>query len=70
MCFLVCRILGTPNNDVWPGVEELPDFKPNFPRWNGKQLSQVIPKLGNSGCDLAKVHDSAISDKLQLNGSA
>lgn len=55
MCFLLHRILGTPTNAVWPGVQELPDFKPSFPNWIGKPLIQVIPKLGAQGCDALKV---------------
>ena len=49
------RILGTPTNAIWPGVQELPDFKPNFPQWAGKPLIQVVPKLGAQGCDVLEV---------------
>ena len=51
----IYRILGTPTNVIWPGVEEMPDFKPNFPQWAGKPLTQVVPKLGELGCDALKV---------------
>lgn len=50
--FRIFRILGTPDDSVWPGVSQLPDFKPSFPRWNGKPLKQVCPKLSQEGCDL------------------
>ena len=53
--YFVFRVLGTPSNSVWPGVEELPDFKPNFPQWTGKPLTQVVSKLGNCGCELLQV---------------
>ena len=55
MHFSVCRILGTPTNSTWPGVQDLPDFKANFPQWAEKPLIQVIPKLGAQGCDALKV---------------
>lgn len=53
--FSVFRILGTPNETVWPGVQDLPDFKPTFPHWNVKQLSDVVRGLSQDGCDLLKV---------------
>jgi len=31
--FKVFQKLGTPSEEMWPGVNELPDFKPNFPQW-------------------------------------
>lgn len=49
------RILGTPTNDTWPGVQDLPDFKQNFPHWNPKDLNDVVPGLGKDGCDLLAV---------------
>ena len=51
----VCRILGTPTNETWPGVTDLPDYKPSFPHWNRKDLNLVVPGLGNEGCDLLAV---------------
>ena len=53
--FCIYRILGTPTNSTWPGVQDLPDFKPNFPQWAEKPLITVVPKLGAQGCDALKV---------------
>jgi len=53
--FRIFRILGTPTDAVWPGVSELPDFKQHFPRWNAKNLNQVVPKLSTEGCDVLQV---------------
>lgn len=50
--FRIFRILGTPTDSSWPGVSELPDYKPNFPKWSGKPLTTVCPSLGPLGCDL------------------
>ncbi len=52
MNVIMNRILGTPTNATWPGVQDLPDFKSNFPHWNSKDLTQVVSGLGNLGCDL------------------
>ena len=51
-----CRVLGTPSDAVWPGVTELPDFKPSFPRWSARPMSQVCGKLSTDGQDLLKVN--------------
>ena len=48
-------ILGTPNDTTWPNVTELPNFKPNFPKWIGKTIKQVCPRLDAAGCDLLMV---------------
>ncbi|KAK7260377.1 hypothetical protein RIF29_26370 [Crotalaria pallida] len=44
--------MGTPNEDIWPGVTSLPDFKSAFPKWPPKDLSTVVPDLEPSGLHL------------------
>ncbi|KAG5540550.1 hypothetical protein RHGRI_020683 [Rhododendron griersonianum] len=36
--FKIFRVLGTPNEDTWPGVTSLPDFKSAFPKWPSKVI--------------------------------
>ena len=31
--FKIFRIMGTPNEQIWNGINSLPDFKLTFPRW-------------------------------------
>lgn len=50
------RVLGTPTDELWPGVTELPDFKPTFPRWSARSLTQILPKLGDDGRELLLVY--------------
>jgi len=50
--FKIFRILGTPNEDNWPGVRQLPDYKPTFPQWSRQDLPHVVPQLGDSGIDI------------------
>ncbi|KAL4319766.1 hypothetical protein GQ457_18G000400 [Hibiscus cannabinus] len=50
--FKIFRILGTPNEDTWPGVTSLPDFKSAFPKWPSQDLATVVPNLESSGVDL------------------
>jgi len=50
--FKIFRVLGTPNEDTWPGVTSLPDFKSAFPKWPPKDLATVVPNLEQAGIDL------------------
>ena len=36
--YRIFRILGTPSNAVWPGVESFKDYKDGFPKWEGSGL--------------------------------
>jgi len=36
------RLLGTPDEDVWPGVTTLPDYKSTFPNWHPKELGDHV----------------------------
>ncbi|XP_044499572.1 cell division control protein 2 homolog isoform X1 [Mangifera indica] len=50
--FKIFRVLGTPKEDIWPGVTSLPDFKSAFPKWTAKDLASVVPNLEPAGVDL------------------
>jgi len=53
--FRIFRKLGTPNEQIWPGISQLPDFKESFPKWKPRSWD-VIPGLTagltESGIDL------------------
>uniref|UniRef100_A0A453N3D9 Protein kinase domain-containing protein n=1 Tax=Aegilops tauschii subsp. strangulata TaxID=200361 RepID=A0A453N3D9_AEGTS len=36
--FKIFRIMGTPNEETWPGVSSLPDYKSAFPKWPSVEL--------------------------------
>lgn len=53
--FKIFRLKGTPNNTVWPGVNQLPDFKSVFPSWPQRSVAAVLnlqSKIGEEGVDL------------------
>lgn len=50
--FKIFRILGTPNETMWPGVSKLQDWNPDFPVWPTLNLSKSAPALGEAGIDL------------------
>mmetsp|Transcript_19263 Transcript_19263/g.31168 ORF Transcript_19263/g.31168 Transcript_19263/m.31168 type:complete len:326 (-) Transcript_19263:522-1499(-) len=57
----VFKLLGTPSEEVWPGVTRLRDWH-EFPQWKTQDLSKVIPQLDAHGIDLLEkmlVYDPA-----------
>ena len=58
------RVLGTPTNSQWEGVEQLPDYKTAFPKWKPKNLKDVLPDMEPAGIDLLQV--SFCSFKIYL----
>jgi len=46
------RLLGTPDEQSWPGVTTFPDFKSSFPKWSREETSKLVPDLEENGLDL------------------
>jgi len=40
--YRIFRILGTPNERVWPGVSQLPEYKSTFPAWSPQNLASYV----------------------------
>ncbi|XP_049774267.1 cyclin-dependent kinase 20-like isoform X2 [Schistocerca cancellata] len=52
---IVIHTLGTPNEEVWPGVSTLPDYnKVSFKECRGIPLEQVFLEVSPEGVDLLK----------------
>lgn len=49
------RILGTPNEEAWPSVSSLPDYKPTFPQWSRQDIARIVSTLDETGIDMLKV---------------
>lgn len=41
--YRIFRTFGTPDDETWPGVAQLPDYKSSFPRW-GQTIPEVLMK--------------------------
>jgi serine/threonine protein kinase len=53
--FKIFQKLGTPTEAIWPGVNDLPDFKPTFPKWQHKgwaNIRNTFAQIGSPGVDL------------------
>lgn len=50
--FRIFRTLGTPTEEVWPGVSEMPDYKNSFPNWKSNSISVLSNRLGLDGQSL------------------
>lgn len=52
--YRIFRILGTPNEDVWPGVTCLQDWNDGFPVWPTLNIANFCGSLSDSGIDLVE----------------
>merc|ERR1719471_334952 len=53
--FKVFQKLGTPSVEQWPGLADLPEFKPTFPKWPAKgweNIRNTRAQVGTTGIDL------------------
>lgn len=53
--FKMFQKLGTPTEAMWPGLSELPCFKPTFPKWPAKgwaNIRNTAAQVGEVGVDL------------------
>eukprot|EP01116_Phalansterium_solitarium_P009140 TRINITY_DN23174_c0_g1_i2.p1 TRINITY_DN23174_c0_g1~~TRINITY_DN23174_c0_g1_i2.p1 ORF type:complete len:303 (+),score=70.34 TRINITY_DN23174_c0_g1_i2:76-984(+) len=50
--FRIFRVLGTPNEAMWPGVTRLPEYQATFPQHPRQSLAALFPDLGPAGIDL------------------
>lgn len=52
--FKIFRVMGTPNETIWPKVSYLKDYKSDFPKWEAQSLTKLLPSLSSDGIDLLK----------------
>eukprot|EP01130_Rhizamoeba_saxonica_P005828 TRINITY_DN230_c0_g1_i1.p1 TRINITY_DN230_c0_g1~~TRINITY_DN230_c0_g1_i1.p1 ORF type:complete len:203 (+),score=59.83 TRINITY_DN230_c0_g1_i1:1047-1655(+) len=48
----IFKAMGTPNNAIFPNIEELPGWKESFHVYPGKTLQELVPGLDDIGYDL------------------
>lgn len=71
MPFLLCipnRLLGTPDEDAWPGVTQLPDYKGSFPQWKAKDIRTAVTGLNDASTDLLQVSGGYLPAFCRLLG--
>ena len=52
---MLYRLLGTPDEDIWPGVTSLPDFKASFPSWHPKDLTSNVAGATHESTEMLAV---------------
>lgn len=50
--FKIFRVLGTPNEEIWPGVTTLQDWNNDFPMWPTLQIGRFVFNLSDPGINL------------------
>merc|ERR1711920_651607 len=63
--YRIFRVLGTPNESVWPGVSKLPDYSITFPNWRARDFKQIIGKSLSYSCTLTEANDPSGQDLLE-----
>lgn len=48
---MIARLLGTPDDNQWPGVTSFPDYKPSFPKWSRDMSRALVSGLDDNGLD-------------------
>ena len=52
--FKIFHVLGTPNKDIWPDVESLPNYSKEFPKFKPLKFENYFIGLDKNGIDLLK----------------
>ncbi|GAA5997810.1 uncharacterized protein JCM10292_006830 [Rhodotorula paludigena] len=50
--FRIFRLMGTPTEQTWPGLVQMPDYKPSFPNWRAADLRKVLPEMDDRALHL------------------
>lgn len=50
--FKIFQFHGTPNEKTWPGVSQIPDFKPTFPRFKPQDYKTNFKNMNSEAIDL------------------
>jgi negative regulator of the PHO system len=48
----IFRIMGTPTERSWPGIMQLPEYKPTFQMYATQDLRNILPAIDPTGIDL------------------
>jgi cyclin-dependent kinase len=46
------RLMGTPTEQTWPGLKQMPDYKASFPQWRATDLRQLLPEMDDRALHL------------------
>jgi len=52
--FKIFQTIGTPNEENWPNVVKLPEYKLTFPQWQGTSLEDMFPGVDSDAIDIMR----------------
>jgi serine/threonine protein kinase len=52
--FSIFRVLGTPTEETFPGLTELPAYSETFPQWKAKDITTILGVTNPQAVDLVK----------------
>ena len=51
----MCSTLGTPTEEIWPGVTKLPFYNKDWPKWAQRSIGKTLKNLDPLAEDLLNV---------------
>jgi len=51
----IFKLMGTPSEDIWPSISDLPDWRKDYPQYPAQPLHVIVPGLDDAGYDLLAV---------------
>eukprot|EP01113_Clastostelium_recurvatum_P018313 TRINITY_DN215_c0_g1_i1.p1 TRINITY_DN215_c0_g1~~TRINITY_DN215_c0_g1_i1.p1 ORF type:complete len:297 (+),score=80.47 TRINITY_DN215_c0_g1_i1:101-991(+) len=48
----IFKIMGTPTEETWPSLSEMPEYKPDFPVYPAQNLANIVHGLDDKGMNL------------------
>lgn len=61
---MTTRLLETPDDEIWPGVTTLPDYKSSFPSWHAKDLSDNVAGITSTSAEMLAVRLKVFTSNL------
>ena len=66
----IFKVMGTPTEETWHGVSQLPDYNRNFEKYPGENLRSLIPRIDDLGFDLLnRMLQMNPSDRISASGA-
>ena len=50
----IFNVLGTPDKDIWPEFENMPNYSPGFPKFKPIKFEDCLTGINKNGIDLLK----------------
>ena len=64
--YKIFQKLGTPKEEIWPGVSNLAEFRDTFPNWEGTSWTSLLKTSDQDAANLLSVSKSELESQFKL----